>query len=418
MTTAPPAAPTRRFPALYQRDYRSYAWTAALAMAADNVEHVIGYWLIWQISGSPFWLGYAVFAHWAPFILFSAYAGALADRFDSRAIIQVSQVMYVSCSLAWGLLYLTGRLELWHVAVILAVHGLAGVVFSPSSMLIIHEMVGRQALMSAVSINAASRFLASMAGPLIGGLLMASLGPGLGFLANVLLYLPLSCVLVKLPYKGLVTSGEPRGWRSALAGVRAVRGSRPVVGLLCCAGVGSFLGGNAFQALVPVFATDVLGVAEVGYSVLLASFGLGSVLGAVLLGVAGAERARPGLVTLGFLLWSLCVALFALSRWFPVSVAILVAAGTAQMVSASMAQTIVQTWAPAAVRGRVVGLYNMATMGPRTFSGLLVGAFATASGAPVALGAVSLLILVAILGLSALVPQLWSLEPAETAEGA
>ena len=414
---APSSPRARAFPALHHPDYRSYAWSVALAMAGDNVEHVIGYWLIWEISQSPFWLGYAVFTHWIPFILFSAVAGTLADRLDSRLVIQVSQALYMSCSLAWGVLALTGRLELWHVAVILVVHGLAGVVFGPSSMLIIHEMVGPRDLVSAISLNAASRNLALMVGPIVGGALLASVGPGTGFLINILIYLPLSVVLFKLPYKGIVaasTRGE--GWRGYLAGFRAVRRSRLILGLLCVGGVGSFLVGSAFQAMMPVFAVEVLGVREFGYSLLLSSFGLGSVIGAVILGLQGSVLPRPALVTASALTWSLCVGAFALSRWFPLSVALLLGAGASMMLFSSMGQTIIQTWSPPALRGRVVGLYSMISMGPRAFSGLLVGGFATASGAPAALATFSALIVIVTLGMGALVREIWGLAPIRPAE--
>lgn len=417
VTVSAASPQARAFPALYHRDYRLYAWTLALAMAADNIEHVMGYWLIWEISHSPFWLGYAVFTHWIPFVLFSAVAGTLADRLDSRIMIQASQALYMSCSLAWGILALTGLLELWHVAIILVVHGLAGVVFNPSSMLIIHEMVGPRDLVSAISINAASRNLAQMMGPMIGGFLLATAGPGVGFLVNILIYLPLSIALLGLPYKGLETRTAPgEGWRGYLGGFQAVRRSRLIMGLLFVGGVSSFLVGSAFQAMMPVFAVDVLGVREFGYSLLLSSFGLGSVIGAVILGLQGSVLPRPVLVTGSALTWSLCVGAFALSRWFPLSVALLLGAGASTMLFSSMGQTIVQTWSPPALRGRVVGLYSMISMGPRAFSGLLVGGFATASGAPAALATFSALIVIVVVGLGTVVREIWGTAPIRPAE--
>ena len=95
----------RRFPALSVPHFRIYAATALLSMAADNIEHVIGYWVIWELTHSPFWLGYAVVAHWLPFTLFAFYSGSLADRFDCRRLIQVSQALYIFASFGWGYLY-------------------------------------------------------------------------------------------------------------------------------------------------------------------------------------------------------------------------------------------------------------------------------------------------------------------------
>src|SRR5262249_56120759 len=88
-------------------------------MTADNIEHVISYWVIFQVFHSPALAGFAVISHWVPFLLFSVYAGALADRHDCRKLIQAGQILFMVASLAWGLLFLTGALRVWHAVVIL-----------------------------------------------------------------------------------------------------------------------------------------------------------------------------------------------------------------------------------------------------------------------------------------------------------
>src|SRR5437764_13373310 len=95
-------------------------------MMADNVEHVITYWLIYERFHSPALAGFAVISHWAPFLLFGVTFGALADRYDCRRIIQAGQVLFVLASFTWAVLFLTGRLDAWHAAVLLRVHGPAG----------------------------------------------------------------------------------------------------------------------------------------------------------------------------------------------------------------------------------------------------------------------------------------------------
>ena len=95
------------------------------AMMADNIEHVISYWVMFQKFHSPALAGFAVLSHWLPFLLFSVYFGALADRYDCRRIIQIALVLFMGVSLAWGLLFLTDTIELWHAVVLLtrARHG-------------------------------------------------------------------------------------------------------------------------------------------------------------------------------------------------------------------------------------------------------------------------------------------------------
>src|SRR5262245_15764532 len=133
-SAAPPAAPLS-FGALRQPGFRSYCITTALAMMADNIEHVISYWVIFEKFQSPALAGFAVLSHWLPFLLFSVYFGAFADRYDSRRIIQVALVLFMSVSLAWGLLFLTDTIELWHAVILLTVHGMGGVIWGPAGQL-------------------------------------------------------------------------------------------------------------------------------------------------------------------------------------------------------------------------------------------------------------------------------------------
>src|SRR5437879_7921690 len=109
-------------------------------MMADSIEHVISYWIIFQKFHSPALGGFAVISHWLPFLLFSVYSGALADRFDPRRLIQLGMVLFMLCSLAWGVLFFTDALEIWHAAVILSIHGIAGVLWAPASQVLVHDI--------------------------------------------------------------------------------------------------------------------------------------------------------------------------------------------------------------------------------------------------------------------------------------
>lgn len=404
---------SRRFPALRVPHFRLYAATALLSMAADNVEHVIGYWVIWQLTHSPFWLGYAVVAHWLPFTLFSFYSGSLADRSDCRRLIQISQGLYILVSFGWGFLYLTGTLEIWHIAILLIFHGVAGLLFAPSSMLIIHEMVGEENLVSAISLNASLRPIATTIGPFIGGMLMITVGPGWGFLANMFIYLPLSLAILYLPYRGATAKKQSqKGWTFIVEGLRTVKGNPMIVAMLGVVAATSFLLGNAFQVLMPAFA-ERLGVAETGYSILLAANGIGAIIGGLLLGWIGTTRLRPIMVTAAVLIWSILLGVFSLSNVYLVSLALLCLVGVTQIVFVSMSQSIVQAWAPPAVRGRVIGVYNFSAHGMRVLSGFVLGSLATLLGPAQALLLLAGSIGLAVLGLSGVVRSLWHIEMKE-----
>src|SRR5215470_12903279 len=131
---APQATPAK-FAALRNPDCRPYLFGAALAMMADNIEHVITYWVLWRKFQSPALAGFEVISHWVPFLLFSVYFGSLADRFDCRRVIQSAQLLFMLVSAAWGVLFVTGSLRVWEACVLLVLHGCAGALWSPAEQL-------------------------------------------------------------------------------------------------------------------------------------------------------------------------------------------------------------------------------------------------------------------------------------------
>src|ERR1051325_8251537 len=113
------------FAALRHPAYRVYLPTSFLVMTGDNIEHIITYFAMYQAFHSPLLAGYAVISHWLPVLLFGLYAGAMADRYDCRRLIQIATAITVSAQLGWGVLLVTDRLQAWHAVVLLTLHGAA-----------------------------------------------------------------------------------------------------------------------------------------------------------------------------------------------------------------------------------------------------------------------------------------------------
>jgi MFS family permease len=377
----PDPAAAGRFSALRGGTYRRYFVAVLLAMTADNIEHVISYWVIFQTFHSPALAGFAVISHWVPFLLLSVYMGGLADRSDCRRLLHVSQALFMLVSAGWGLLFLTGTLRMWHAAALLLVHGIAGVVGASAIQLLLHDMVEAPRLSSAIRLNASSRYLSILLGPAVGGGLMLVAGPAWGLLANVLVYVPLSVLLLRLPYTGhtadpaAAASARRRPGLSEWIGLLGHDGvDRRIVTMVLLGGAASFLVGNAFQAQMPRYAHD-LGADDTGlwYSVLLAANAAGAVLGAVLLETIAVLRpdVRTAIVCAGA--WAATIGLFPAVPSYGAAATLLVLAGAFDITFTSMAQTLVQVLAPAAQRGRIVGLFNTSVLGLRAGSGVTVG---------------------------------------------
>jgi MFS family permease len=406
MADSPQAAARQvAFAALRHGSFRAYFLTSAAAMMADNIEHVISYWVMFQKFHSPALAGFAVLSHWLPFLLFSVYFGALADRYDCRRIIQFALVLFMGVSLAWGVLFLTGTIELWHAVILLTVHGMAGVIWGPASQLLIHDIVGPEQLQSAVRLSATSRYLGLLMGPAVGGGLMLLLGPPAGLLVNVLIYAPLLIWLWKVPFDGhrrhaRGTGRRATGLADTLALLRGIAENRTIFSMILLAAVSSLFVGNAFQAQMPEYAHD-LGTDDAGvrYSILLGANAAGALTGGLILESRGLLQARPQTAIVFTFLWCLVIAGFAAAKSYPLAVALMFVAGFLNLAYSSMAQTLVQLHAPAALRGRLIGLYNTANNGMRAFSGVTVGIAGSLIGIHWSLALSALALLAATLGL-------------------
>ena len=375
-----------RFAALHVADYRRYFIFGLLAMMADNIEHVISYWVIFLEFHSPALAGFAVISHWVPFLFFSVLAGALADRYDRRKLIQVGQALFMIASAAWGLLFLTGTLQVWHAVVILLIHGAAGVIIAPAAQLMLHDLVGAAQLGSAIRLNATSRYLAILLGPAVGGGLMLLLGPAWGLLANVLIYVPFTVFLFRTPYTGHARQAE-RGRRplrlgpgEILAVLGEARADRRLMTMIVLGAATSFFVGSAFQAQMPEYAHR-LGATEakVWYSILLAGNAAGAVLGAIVFESLDLRpSARAAILYAGA--WAATLVLFPFAGSYASAVTLLVLGGAFNIAFTSMAQTLVQLLAPPDLRGRMVGLFNTAMLGLRAGSGVTVGVLGAVVG--------------------------------------
>ena len=370
----------KSFAALRHPDCRIYLLGAAVAMMADNIEHVISYWIIFQKFHSPALAGFAVLSHWLPFLLFSVYSGALADRFDPRRIIQFGMVMFMTASLGWGVLFWTDSLEQWHAGVLLVIHGMSGVLWGPASQLLIHEIVGPKHLQSAIRLSSTSRQLGVLMGPAIGGGLLLTVGATYGILLNALFYLPLIYWLWKAPYGPRFREGAPtkrpamRGYQDIVSTIRTIASNPIIVSMVLLAGLASLFVGNAHQAQMPEFAHD-LGHSDAGlhYSILLAGNAGGALIAGIILESRSMLPAKPRTAITLVMLWCLAVGGFAVTGSYPLAVALLFIAGFLNLSYNSMAQTLVQLHAPQEIRGRVIGLYNMSSNGMKAFSGITVG---------------------------------------------
>ncbi len=395
-----PVVASGSFAAMKSVPYRLQFIAYVLAMMADNIEHVISYWVVFQKFHSPTLGGFAVLSHWLPFLLFSVAVGGLADRFDPRRIIQCGMLLFIAASAGWGFFFITDTIQMWHAMLLLVIHGCAGVLWQTPNQLLLYDLVGPADLPSAVRLNAMARYLGILVGPAVGGIIMLTLGTSHGIIFNTLFYLPMLLWLFWAPVRDKSLAARRfavRGLADIMLTIRAI-GTQPVLtAMTWLAGLTSFMIGNAYHAQMPGFAGDLgHGDPGVSYSVLLAADAGGALLAGIALESWGRLKGTPRTAIMLAMLWSVALLGFASVRIYPVAIVLLFFAGFFELSFNTMAQALVQLNAPHDIRGRVVGLYNMAGLGMRAFSGITVGLFGAAIGIHWSLG-LSAAVLLALL---------------------
>ena len=294
-----------------------------LAMMADNIEHVISYWMVFHKFHSPALAGFAVVSHWLPFL----HVLGRGRRFGrslrpAPASSRCGMGLFILASLGWGYFFVTDTLQMWHAMVLLVIHGCAGVLWQTPGQMLLYDIVGPADLPSAVRLNATARYLGVLVGPAVGGAIMLALGPSHGILLNTVFYLPLVLWLVERALRTAIPQGQrrrrgarSRGFADIVLTMRDIAGQPIIIAMMLLAGCASFFIGNAYSAQMPGFADD-LGHGDPGlsYSMLLAADAAGALLAGIVLEGRGLLPARPAHRHRAGLLWCCALAGFALAK--------------------------------------------------------------------------------------------------------
>lgn len=399
-----------RFAALQVPTFRWYWLTSWISSTGDGMENVIRGLLVVQLVGiaaAPFWLGMMVFAHWVPFTLFSLYGGALADRYDNRKVQIAAQLLLMTAAFGVAAATLLGVVTVWWIFGLLLVHGFAGAIGGPAQQTLIHSIVGRDRLLSAVSLNSTARQLSQVIGPAVAGFIYLQFGPGWGLFVNGLTFMPLLAFLaffIRLAPKPKIAA-QPvlEALREGLAFVRSTPRIGGLIGVEMLPVI--FLG-HTFNSLLVVFAADYLHTGTLGYSFLLVASGVGALTAATWMAYARRPGDPARIIVAAAAVEVIAILVFALSSSYVLSVVLMVAIGAATVLTQSFNNTALQLAAPDRIRGRVMGAYSFGTQGFRVINGPLLGVLATVLAPPLAVAGSAVVVLAGLAGIVAAVPQL------------
>jgi MFS family permease len=390
------------FRALRHRDFALF-WAGAFVSSVGMwMQNVTVPFLLHEATGSAGWVGLGAFAQFAPAMVVSPLGGSLADRHSRRTLLIWSQAASMVMAFALWLSVRGGGIRPGMIVVLVGVTGVVNGLGIPAWQSFVAELVPRESLLNAVTLNSA-QFNASRAiGFMLGGLALYSVGPGLSFFANGLSFLAvlgaLAAIRSRRPSSASVPAeaeaSAPATFRLGLAYVRQHPGLQLVV--FTC-GVVMFLGGPVIQ-LAPVFARDAFGVDQRAYGFLAAALGIGATAGSVVLGAYGDGVRWSTLAIASIVIYGLAVLGMAVTPTYAGGVAAMFCIGVAYLAVASVLNTSIQLAVDDRFRGRVIALYAMVFTGSYPLGSLLQGLATDRFGVRAVVGVAG----VALLGYAAL----------------
>jgi MFS family permease len=357
-------------------------------------------WLVLSLTDSNIALGATSAAATAPILLLSILAGVLADRVDLRRLLAGAQLAAAGVAAVLAILTMTRVVEFWHVLVLAFLSGAVGALATPAFQAVVSTIVDRSAIGSAIALNSAQFNLSRVLGPTVAGLVIAAGSLVLAFWANAIGLVIVAILIWTLPIRRASSAArvEASLWANLTDGIRYVRAERTIAILVLLAAIPALFILN-YLVLMPVFARDILKIGAPGLGLLNASLGVGALSGALLVAILRPSGGSGRLMMLGLGSASVGLIVFGLSQWLPLSCVALAALGASQVAYYATTNTLIQVLVSPRLRGRVLSLYILTSLGVIPFGNLLAGAIAEEFGPPLALaggGTVTLIILVIV----------------------
>jgi len=372
----------RTFTALKYPNYRLWFWGQMISLFGTWMQSTALGFLVFDLTGSTAYLGYAGFAASIPTWFFLLPAGVVTDRMSCRKLMIVTQSLMMALAFITAGLTFAHWIRPWHILLLSFGFGVLNAFDAPPRQALVQELVHSDDLTNAIALNATMFNIGVSLGPAVGGLTYAFFGPAWCFTINGLSFIAVIFALARMelgpfvprPHKTSIATDLKEGLRYVLTHPMI----RTIIGLI---GIVSLFG-MSFITLMPAWAVKILHGDATTNGLLQSLRGLGALAGALFIASLGRFHFRGKLLTAGSFLFPLCLLAFSAIRWLPGSLAVLFGVGFAQMLILNLANSSVQTNTPEGLRGRVMSIYALVFFGVMPVGTLAVGWTASAIGEP------------------------------------
>lgn len=387
---------TRAYTVLRHRDYRLLWGAELVSTLGSQTQRVAIAWQVFELTGDPLQLGLLGLFRFVPVFAFGLVGGVVADRRDRRRTLLATQSVLLLTSALLAGLTITGAASIAWIYGVTFVSATVGAVGNPARQALIPALVPRGEIAGAMSMSIFGSQVAAVSGPALGGLTIGVAGVATAYVLDAVTFAAVIAAALAIRARPTVVAATGSGLAAAIEGLRFLRGSPILLGVMSVDFLATFFGASTY--LMPVFAEEILGVGPQGLGLLLAAPAAGAVLGSVAMGSIRMP-ARPGAgVLLAVAAYGACILGFGLSRHVGLSLAFLAASGAADAVSMALRHTVRNLATPDALRGRIAAAHSTFAMGGPQLGEFEAGAVAAVAGAgtSVALGGLGTLLTVAV----------------------
>lgn len=361
------------FISLRHRDFRIFWCTQCISLLGTFMQRAAQAWLVYSITMSPFKLGILGVCQFGPIAVFSLFAGVIVDRFPKRKIVIISQIIFMLQAFTLALLVFSGKAKYWHILLLAAVFGMAQTFDLPARQSYFIEIVGKEDIMNAISLNSTIANLAKIVGPAAAGFAMVGLGPGYCFFVNGLSYLFVitGLFLIKTPDK-VVKKESGRMLEQIKEGLSYVKNIKALkIALVMMAIVCTFA--MNIDVIVPVFAKTNLAKGAKEYSFMLSAMGVGSFMGAIFMAGRSKRGTKRSMLFFNALFVSLLQIMAFFCNSYAVILILIAGMGFLNLTFLNMSNSMLQLNSSDEFRGRVMSLYSLLNVGSTPLGNFYAG---------------------------------------------
>ena len=389
---------SERFPALASRDFSIFWVGQFLSLIGTWMQNTTQPYLAYRISGRPFDLGLIGFAGTLPTLFLALPAGVIIERMDKRKMVIAMQVIMLVQALLLGLLTFSGKIQIWHIAVMAFILGSASAFEITARQAMLIELVGRPALPNAIALQTAIFNGARVLGPSLGAVVLVLIknhGEGWAFMINAasFLFIIIGLLFVKTPFKASLETDQARkgGMLGEFKEGQSYILHHSTIGwiILMAAIIGFF--GFPFSQQIPALARDVLHqvgdtelLVKTRNSALYLALGVGALIAAVYISVFSNIKRKGLLMAAGQVVFSISLIILSTTKNLPLILFLIALLGWSMVTQLAIMNTLIQVNIPDSLRGRIFSTYLWALQGVAPFGSLFIGWIAQTRGIPAA----------------------------------